>query len=89
MQAIVNEVENKLDHFCMQAQAEEVIVKNVGFFDFVDQSCEKLSALKDAETTEPMTDRKREFNEMYKDWLAAQTQDLETTGLWCDGLVAW
>jgi hypothetical protein len=33
--------------------------------------------------------RKKEFDETYREWIAAQNRDFEDNGLWCEGLVAW
>jgi hypothetical protein len=36
-----------------------------------------------------MTQRKKEFRETYKDWIAEQQAQFDQHGLWCDGLVTW
>jgi hypothetical protein len=36
-----------------------------------------------------MEQRRKEFNEKYKNWIAEQNQHFEEHGLWCDGFVAW
>lgn len=33
--------------------------------------------------------RKREFREIYKDWISAYNTDIEKNGLWCDAQEAW
>ena len=89
MQVTATEAKNKFGYFCAQAKTEEVIVEKDGRFDSVILSYEQYRALKDAQTTKTKAQRRREFNETYKDWLAAQKQDFEKNGLWCDGVVAW
>lgn len=89
MQVTATQAKNKFGYLCAQAKTEEVIVEKDGRFDSVILSYEQFRALKDARATKTIAQRKREFNETYKDWLAAQKQDFETNGLWCDGVVAW
>jgi hypothetical protein len=33
--------------------------------------------------------RKREFQEIYKDWISAYNTDIEKNSLWCDAQEAW
>ena len=86
MQITATEAKNKFGYYCAQAKTEEVIVEKDGRVDSVILSYENFRALKDAQAGKTQAQRKREFNETYKDWLAAQHQDFEKNGLWCDGV---
>lgn len=88
MQVTATEAKNKFGDYCAQAKTEEVIVEKDGRVDSVILSCENFRALKDSQERKTQAQRRREFNETYKDWLAAQHQDFEKNGLWCDGVVA-
>ncbi len=89
MQATATEAKNRFGYFCTQAKTEEVLIEKDGRLDSVIVSYEHFRALKDAVAPKTAAQRKREFNETYGEWLAAQKQDFEQNGLWCDGVVAW
>ena len=75
-----------------QAKTEEVIVEKDGRLDSVIVSYDHFLALKAAaRPTAPHTQaqRKRAFDNTYKEWIAAQHKDVEENGLWCNGIVAW
>lgn len=49
-------------------------------------ACEDPEALKQEKS---LLQRRKEFNEKYRDWIAEQNAHVERNGLWCDGLVPW
>ncbi|WP_218510488.1 type II toxin-antitoxin system prevent-host-death family antitoxin [Variovorax sp. dw_308] len=88
MTVTATEAKNRFGYFCAQAKREPVLVEKDGRIDTVILSAEHYEALKNA-GRKSVAQRQREFNETYKDWLAAQNAEVEANGLWCDGLVAW
>ena len=89
MQLTATEAKNRFGQICAQAKREPVFVEKGGRIDSVILSVEQFEALKAQQTQKSMAQRKREFNEKYKDWIAEQNQHFEAHGLWCDGVVAW
>ncbi|MEN9887174.1 MAG: hypothetical protein RL758_1752 [Pseudomonadota bacterium] len=89
MQVTATEAKNRFGYVCAQAKREPVFVEKDGRVDSVILSAEQFEALKTATESKSMAQRKREFREKYKDWIAEQHAQFEKNGLWCDGLVAW
>lgn len=92
MQITATQAKNRFGFFCAQAKADPVFIEKDGRPDSVIVSFEAYTALKKSAATvkiKSMAQRKREFNETYKDWIAEQNRIVEEHGLWCDGLVAW
>jgi hypothetical protein len=40
-------------------------------------------------SAESLAQRRRRFNERYRDWIASQQQQFDAHGLWNDGLRVW
>jgi prevent-host-death family protein len=89
MQITATDAKNRFGFFCAQAKTAPVFVEKDGRPDSVIVSYENFLALQLASQSKSLSQRKKEFNETYKDWLAQQNQHFEQHGLWCDGLVAW
>ncbi len=89
MQVTATEAKNRFGHICAQAKAAPVIVEKDGRPDSVILSWAAYQALTQAQRAKTLAQRKREFNETYKDWIAEQNAHHEAHGLWCEGLVAW
>lgn len=92
MQITATQAKNRFGYFCAQAKADPVFIEKDGRPDSVIVSFETYTALKESAgsaKTKSMAQRKKEFNETYKDWIAEQNRIVEEHGLWCDGLVAW
>ncbi len=92
MQVTATQAKNRFGYFCAQAKIDPVFVEKDGRPDSVIVSYDSYQALKDsasAGNARSMAQRKKEFNETYKDWIAEQNKHFEKHGLWCDGLVAW
>ena len=91
MQITATQAKNRFGYFCAQAKSDPVFVEKDGRPDSVIVSYESYRALKDlaAVNTKSLTQRRQEFNDTYKDWIADQNRHFEEHGLWCDGLVAW
>jgi prevent-host-death family protein len=89
MQITATEAKNRFGHVCAQAKREPVFVEKGGRVDSVILSVEQFEALKAVQSAQSMVERRKEFNEKYKDWIAEQNRHHHEHGLWCDGLVAW
>ncbi len=89
MQVTATEAKNRFGYFCAKAKSEPVFVEKDGRLDSVIMSFESFQSLKPDQVPVSFAERKRQFDEQYKDWLDAQNAQHETHGLWCDGMVAW
>lgn len=89
MQITATQAKNRFGYVCAQAKLEPVFVEKDGRVDSVIVSVEQFKALQSAGQKKSLAQRKKEFNESYKDWIALQNQHFEQHGVWCDGLVAW
>jgi prevent-host-death family protein len=89
MQVSATEAKNRFGYFCSQAKSEPVIVEKDGRPDTVILDYEEYKALKSAVEKKSLSQRKKEFNDTYKDWIRAQNEDFDKNGIWSDGLVPW
>ncbi len=89
MQVTATEAKNRFGFYCSQAKSEPVVVEKDGRPDTVILSYEEFEALRAAADRKSLAQRRREFNETYKEWIADQNRHFEAHGLWCEGLVAW
>lgn len=89
MQVTATEAKNRFGYVCAQAKTEPVFVEKDGRVDSVIVSVEQFEVMKAAGERKSMTQRKKEFNDTYKDWIVLQNDHFEKHGLWCDGLVSW
>ncbi len=89
MQITATQAKNRFGYVCAQAKLEPVFVEKGGRVDSVIVSAEQFEALQAAGHKKSVAQRRKEFNENYKDWIALQNQHHAQHGLWCEGLVAW
>ncbi|MBV5298054.1 MAG: type II toxin-antitoxin system Phd/YefM family antitoxin [Rhodoferax sp.] len=89
MQVTATQAKNRFGYFCAKAKSEPVFIEKDGRLDSVIMSFDTFQTLKAAQAPASLEQRKREFQEKYKDWIDAQNAHHEAHGLWCDGLVAW
>lgn len=89
MQFTATEAKNRFGYVCAQAKVGPVVIEKDGRPDSVIVSYDEFQALTVAAKSKSAVQRKREFNETYKDWIAMQNADFEQNGLWCEGLVPW
>lgn len=89
MQVTATEAKNRFGYYCSRAKHEPVIIEKEGRPDTVLVDFEEFQALKRAAEQRSIAQRKKEFNETYKDWIREQNESFERQGLWCDGVVAW
>lgn len=89
MQVTATEAKNRFGHICAQAKREPVFVEKGGRVDSVILSVEQFEALKAGGQQKSMAQRKREFNEKYKDWIAEQHALVETVGVFGEEFRPW
>lgn len=89
MQITATEAKNRFGYYLGQAEREPVHVLKNDRVAAVIVSAARFAELEALEQKKSLAQRKREFNEQYKDWIAEQNARFDEHGLWCDGLVAW
>lgn len=89
MQVTATEAKNRFGYVCAQAKLEPVYVEKDGRVDSVIVSVEQFEALKAAGQKKSVAQRKKEFNETYKDWIAAQNEWVEKYGIPGEELRPW
>lgn len=80
MQVTATQAKNQFGFLCAQAKREPVFVEKGGRVDSVIVSAEQFAALKAAGQSKSMAQRRREFNETYKDWIEEQNRHFEKYG---------
>ncbi|MBA2673303.1 type II toxin-antitoxin system Phd/YefM family antitoxin [Ramlibacter sp.] len=81
MQTTATDAKNRFGYFCAQAKNEPVIVEKDGRPDTVLLDFEEYKALKEAAQKKSLAERKKEFDETYKDWIAEQHALVEKYGI--------
>jgi len=89
MQVTATEAKNRFGYFCSQAKSEPVIVEKDGRPDTVLLDYEEFRELKAAAQKKSMVQRKKEFNETYKDWIAQQNALIEKYGIPLEEFRLW
>ncbi|HZE90542.1 MAG TPA: type II toxin-antitoxin system prevent-host-death family antitoxin [Rhizobacter sp.] len=89
MKITATEAKNHLGKVLEESQHKTVFIEKAGRRHSVVISNQRYEQLLKAEAGESMAQRKRRFNEQYKDWIAAQNQHFEANGLWNDELRIW
>ena len=89
MQITATQAKNRFGYVCAQAKLEPVYVEKDGRVDSVIVSVEQFEALKAAGQRKSMTQRRREFNEKYKDWIAEQNALVEKYGVFGEEFRSW
>lgn len=89
MQITATEAKNRFGYYLGQAEREPVYVMKNDRVAGVIVSAARYAELEALEQEKSMAQRRKEFNEKYKDWIAEQNAHVEAHGLWCEGLVAW
>ena len=78
------EAKNLLGQVLEQAQSKPVFIEKAGRPHSVVISSKRYAELLEVEVGRSMAERRREFNERYKDWIAEQNERFERRGLWDD-----
>ena len=89
MQVTATEAKNRFGAICAHAKDGPVFVEKDGRIDTVILSAKQFSDLQAASRPETMAQRKAQFEQSHRAWLAEQNQRFEAHGLWCDDLRVW
>ena len=89
MQVTATEAKNRFGYFCRQAKSEPVVVEKDGRPDTVLLDYNEYQALKSVRSQKSVAQRRKEFNEKYKDWIAQQNALIEQYGIPGDEFRVW
>ncbi|MFM2111673.1 MAG: hypothetical protein RLZZ271_333 [Pseudomonadota bacterium] len=89
MQVTATEAKNRFGFVCAQAKREPVFVEKDGRVDSVILSAEQFNALQAKSQAKSMAQRKKEFHETYKEWIAEQQALIERVGIPGEELRPW
>ena len=89
MHVTATDAKNRFGYYLAQAKREPVHVLKNDRVAGVIVSAARYAELEALEQGKSLAQRRKEFNETHKEWLAEQSRDFEENGLWSDGLVAW
>jgi prevent-host-death family protein len=89
MNVTATEAKNRLGQVLEQAQSQPVFIEKAGRRHSVVISSERYEELLKAEAGESLAERKRRFNEQYKDWINEQNQRFQKHGLWNEEFRRW
>jgi prevent-host-death family protein len=89
MKISATQAKNRLGQVLEEAQRAPVFIEKAGRHHSVVISSERYEQLLRAEAGANLSQRRRRFNEQYKEWLAEQQRQFEEHGLWNDGLRMW
>jgi PHD/YefM family antitoxin component YafN of YafNO toxin-antitoxin module len=89
MNITATEAKNRFGYVCAQAKREPVFVEKDGRVDSVILSVEQFQSLQRAAQAKSLAQRKKEFNETYKDWIEEQHALIERVGIPGEELRPW
>lgn len=89
MEITATEAKNRLGYYLSQIEREPVHILKNDRVAAVIISPARYAELEALEQKKNLSQRRKEFNEKYRDWIAEQNAHVEKNGLWCDGLVSW
>jgi prevent-host-death family protein len=89
MRVTATEAKNRLGQVLEQAQSKPVFIEKAGRRHSVVISSERYEELLKAEAGGSLAERKRRFNEQYKDWIDEQNQRFQKHGLWNEEFRRW
>ena len=89
MQVTATEAKNRFGYFCAQAKNEPVFVEKDGRLDSVIVSFETFQAIAPKAAPASVAERKRQFEEKYKDWIDEQNRMVETYGVFGEDHRPW
>ncbi len=89
MQISATEAKNRFGYYCSQAKQEPVVVEKDGRPDTVLVDFDEFQSMRKAMQSRSMAQRKKAFNETYKDWIAQQNALVEKYGIPGEELRPW
>ena len=89
MQITATEAKNRFGYYLGQAEREPVRVLKNDRVAAVIVSAARYAELEALEQKKSMTQRRKEFNEKYKDWIAEQNRHFEQHGVFGEEFRVW
>jgi len=89
MNVTATEAKNRLGLVLDRSQREPVFIEKAGRPHSVVISNERYEQLLKSEAVESMAERKRRFNEQYKDWIEEQNRHFEKYGVFGEEFRPW
>lgn len=89
MQITATEAKNRFGYVCAQAKTAPVVIEKDGRPDSVIVSYESFQALQVAAAGKTLTERRKQFNETYRDWIVGQHALIEQIGIPGEDLRPW
>lgn len=89
MNVSATEAKNRLGQVLEQAQHQPVFIEKAGRRHSVVLSNQRYEQLLQAEAGESMAERRRRFNEQYKDWIDEQNRRVAESGVFGEEYRPW
>ena len=89
MNVTATEAKNRLGQVLEASQSQPVFIEKAGRRHSVVISSERYEQLLRAESAKSMAERKRQFNEQYKDWIEEQNRHFEKYGVFGEEFRPW
>ncbi len=89
VQITATEAKNRFGYACVQAKTAPVIIEKDGRPDSVIVSYDSYLALQVAASGKTISERRKQFNETYKDWIEGQHALIEQVGIPGEDLRPW
>ena len=89
MHVTATEAKNRFGYVCAQAKRAPVFVEKDGRVDSVIVSAEQFEAFTAGSEKKSLAQRRKEFNEKYKDWIAQQHELVEKYGVFGEEFRPW
>ena len=89
MQISATEAKNRFGYYLSQSEREPVHVMKNDRVAAVIVSAERFAELEAAEQKKSLAQRKREFNEAFGDWIAAQHELVDRSGIFGEEFRTW
>ena len=89
MKISATDAKNRLGQVLEEAQRAPVFIEKAGRRHSVVISSERYEQLLRVASHESLAQRRRRFNEQYRDWIASQHKEFDANGLWNDGMRVW
>ena len=89
MNLTATDAKNRLGQVLEQAQSQPVFIDKSGRRHSVVISAARYDELLRAEAGGSIEERRKRFNEQYKDWIDEQNQRVRTQGVWNEEFRRW
>ena len=89
MNISATDAKNRFGQVLEQAQKQPVFIEKAGRTHSVVLSSERYAALLKAEAGASLVERRRVFNQQYKEWIDEQNQRFAAVGTWNEEFRRW